>query len=155
MEKMEWRENPSKKRFDMKEKDPVQKFLKNRGCAEHVIKGGLRGLVESWEEVVQSVEKGYGLGLDDYLNDLDGRQLLEEALAVASEAEKKLLLKQIRQADKKMQELIRPTARCLWDDETARQEGWTAEKNWWYFCVPVKSGEELLEDLDESLKNSS
>ena len=66
----------------MKEKDPVGEFLRNRGCPEHVVRGGLRGLVESWEEVVRSVEEGYSLGLDDYLNDMDGRQLIEEVLHV-------------------------------------------------------------------------
>ena len=96
------------KRFDMKEKDPVGEFLRNRGCPEHVVRGGLRGLAESWEEVVRSVEEGYSLGLDDYLNDMDGRQLLDETLAVAPAGGKKNCLKQIRQADAKMKTLVRP-----------------------------------------------
>ena len=131
----------------MKEKDPVGEFLRKRGCPEHVVRGGLRGLAESWEEVVRSVEEGYSLGLDDYLNDLDGRQLLEEALAVAPAQEKKTALQRVRRADAKMQTLVRPSGRCLWGDETARQEGWTARKNWWYFSIPVNPGEELLNEL--------
>jgi len=131
----------------MKEKDPVGEFLRKRGCPEHVVRGGLRGLAESWEEVVRSIEEGYSLGLDDYLNDLDGRQLLEEALAVAPAQEKKTALQRVRRADAKMQTLVRPSGRCLWGDETARQEGWTARKNWWYFSIPVNPGEELLNEL--------
>ena len=133
----------------MGEKDPVREFLKQRGCPEHVVRGGLRGLAESWEEVVRSVEEGYSLGLDDYLNDLDGRQLLEEALAVAPAQEKKTALQRVRRADAKMQTLVRPAGSCLWGDETARQEGWTAKKNWWYFSVPVNPGEELLDELGD------
>lgn len=132
----------------MKEKDPVGEFLKKRGCPEHVIRGGLRGLAESWEEVVRSVEEGYSFGLDDYLNDMDGRQLLEEALAVAPAKEKKTTLQRVRRADAKMQTLVRPAGRCLWGDETARQEGWTAKKNWWYFYRPVKAGEDLLAEIE-------
>ena len=131
----------------MKEKDPVGEFLRKRGCPEHVVRGGLRGLAESWEEVVRSIEEGYSLGLDDYLNDLDGRQLLEEALAVAPAQEKKTALQRVRRADAKMQTLVRPAGRCLWGDKTARQEGWTARKNWWYFSIPVNPGEELLNEL--------
>jgi len=131
----------------MKEKDSVAEFLRKRGCPEHVVRGGLRGLAESWEEVVRSIEEGYSLGLDDYLNDLDGRQLLEEALAVAPAQEKKTALQRVRRADAKMQTLVRPSGRCLWGDETARQEGWTARKNWWYFSIPVNPGEELLNEL--------
>jgi hypothetical protein len=137
------------KRFDMKEKDPVGEFLRKRGCPEHVVRGGLRGLAESWEEVVRSVEEGYSLGLDDYLNDMDGRQLLDETLAAAPAEGKKNCLKQIRQADAKMKTLVRPAGRCLWGDETARQEGWTAKKNWWYFSRPIHPGEELLAEIDE------
>jgi len=133
----------------MGEKDPVREFLRQRGCPEHVVRGGLRGLAESWEEVVRSIEEGYSLGLDDYLNDLDGRQLLEEALAVAPAQEKKNALQRVRRADAKMQTLVRPAGRCLWGDDTARQEGWTAKKNWWYFSIPVNPGEELLNELGE------
>ena len=132
----------------MKDKDPVGEFLKKRGCPEHVVQGGLQVLTERWEEVVRSVEEGYRLGLDDYLNDMDGRQLIEEGLRVATAKDKRIFLKRIRQADAKMQWLVKPADRCLWSDETARQEGWTAEKNWWYFSIPNHPGEELLSDID-------
>jgi hypothetical protein len=134
----------------MNGKDPVGEFLRKRGCPEHVSRGGLRGLTENWEEIVRSVEEGYSLGLDDYLNDLDGRQLLEEVLAIASAEDRKAWLRRIHRADKKMKTIVRPAGRCLWGDETARQEGWTAEKNWWYFSIPTRSGEEILSEIDES-----
>jgi hypothetical protein len=132
----------------MQRRDPVGEFLKNRGCPEHVVKGGLQGLAERWEEVVQSVEKGYRLGLDDYLNDMDGRQLIEESLHVATTRDRREFLKRIRQADAKMQWLVKSAGRCLWSDETALQEGWTAERNWWYFSIPNHPGKELLSDID-------
>jgi len=131
-------------------KDPVGEFLRKRGCPEHVVRGGLLGLAEKWEEVVRSVEDGYSLGLDDYLNDMDGRQLIEEALRIAPARDKETVLKRLRQADAKMQWLVIPAGRCLWGDETARQEGWTAQKNWWYFSIPTRPGEELLGEIDES-----
>ena len=134
----------------MKAKDPVGEFLRKRGCPEHVVRGGLWGLVENWEAVVHSVEEGYSLGLDDYLNDMDGRQLIEEALRIAPARDKETVLKRLRQADAKMQWLVKPAGRCLWGDETARQEGWTAHKNWWYFSIPTRPGEELLGEIDES-----
>lgn len=133
----------------MQGKDPVEEFLKKRGCPEHVIRGGIRGLVGNWEEVVRAVEEGYSLGLEDYLNDMDGRQLLEEALAAASVQQRKSALTRIRRADAHMRKFVRPAGRCLWGDETARQEGWTDKKNWWYYCRPVEAGEDLLAGLDE------
>jgi len=138
------------KRFDMKTKDPVGEFLEKRGYPEHVVKGGLQGLTVNWEEVVRTVEEGYSLGLDDYLNDMDGRQLLEEVLPLAPAGDKEAVLKRIRQADAKLQWFVKPAGRCLWGDETARQEGWTANKNWWYFSIPTRPGEELLKEIDET-----
>ena len=134
----------------MKEKkDPVGEFLQTRGYPEHVVRGGLQGLTVNWEEVVRSVEEGYNLGLDDYLNDMDGRQLIEEVLPIAPAREKEPVLRRIRQADAKLQWLVKPAGRCLWGDETARKEGWTANKNWWYFSIPTRPGEELLKEIDE------
>jgi len=133
----------------MQGKDPVREFLRKRGCPEHVVRGGLQGLGEGWEEGVRSVAEGYNLGLDDYLNDMDGRQLLEEALAVAPAQEKRNILARVRKADADMRVLVRPSGRCLWGDETARQEGWTERKNWWYYGRPIEAGDELLAELDE------
>lgn len=129
--------------------DPVREFLKEKGCAEHVVEGGLRGLVENWEGVVESVKKGYDLGLDDYLNDLDGRQLLEETLAIAPMEQKEESVERVRHADELMKTLVKPAGKCLWGDEVAETEGWTAEKNWWYFTRPIHAYPELLFEIDE------
>ena len=130
-------------------KDPVSDFLKARGCPAHVIRGGLMGLIESWETIVESVEKGYSLGLDDYLNDMDGRQLIEEALGFAPEKDKKKYADRLRQADAHMKKLLSPAGRCLWGDEVAEAEGWSARKNWWYYMKPLKGGHDLLEEIED------
>ena len=125
--------------------DAVREFLKQKGAAEHVVRDGLTGLVQSWERVVESVRSGYDFGLDDYLNDMDGRQLLDEALLVV--ASERQWLDRVRRADEAMKRLVRSTSRCLWGKKNASQHGWSPEKNWWYFSVPIASGLELTEDL--------
>jgi hypothetical protein len=127
--------------------DPVREFLKRRGAAQHVVQGGLAGLVESWERVVDSVKRGYNLGLDDYLNDMDVRQLLEEAFPLTKAPETHL--ERLRRTDESMKRLLKPIRRSLWGEKTAREHGWSAEKNWWYFSVPINAGSELIEDLKE------
>ena len=58
--------------------DAVRRFLRARGSPAHVVEEGLEGLVRGWEETVERVAAGYPLDtIEDYLNDLDGRQLLE------------------------------------------------------------------------------
>jgi hypothetical protein len=134
----------------MSNPDPVRELLRERGSAAHVTEGGLPGLLESWENFVRTVEEGYTLGLDDYLNDLDVRQLLEDALAVATVAERKAAVSRLQRADEQMQAIVRPTEVCLWGDEVAEEEGWTAKNNWWYFSQPRHGDPEFLAELAEA-----
>ena len=128
--------------------DPVRVYLKTRGAAEHVVSGGLEGLVRDWEQFVRSVAEGYSLGAEDYLNDLDARQLIEEALAVAPPAQKKAVADDVRRADDLMRTLAHPVEKCLWGDDAARANGWTARRNWWYFVIPTRGDPDLLEALN-------
>lgn len=129
--------------------DAVRDFLRESGCGPHVIEKGLAGLVESWEKVVQSVDEGYSLSLDDYLNDLDSRQLLGEALAVASPSDVEKFDGRIQAADDQMRSLTTRTSICLWGDEIAEEEGWTPKKNWWYYARPIDADPDLLAEIDE------
>ncbi|MFN7947552.1 MAG: hypothetical protein U0Z53_19540 [Blastocatellia bacterium] len=129
--------------------DPVRRYLQEKGCPPGIVAGGLDGLLEQWEQIVDAVSAGYTLGLDDYLNDLDARQLLEDALAVATPAARAAVTDRVRQADAAMKSVTRPAGKCLWGDEVAEGEGWTPQKNWWYFTVPVNADPELLAEIDE------
>ncbi len=129
--------------------DTVREFLRERGCPDDVIEAGLDGLVQAWERVVGEVERGYEWGLDDYLNDLDGRQLAEDTLLVAAPEDRMVGLRRLRLADDRMKAVVRPIERCLWGDGVADGEEWTPEKNWWYFNVPRRLEGELKEDLED------
>jgi hypothetical protein len=134
--------------------DPVREFLRERSSAEHVVEGGLEGLIESWEKTVRSVEHGYSLTLDDYLNDLDARQLIAEILPVASDDQRAGVAARLTRADETMRSLTRPTPVSLWGREVAEEEGWTPEENWWYFARPIHADPELLADIDEAVGDS-
>lgn len=127
--------------------DQVEKFLRSRGCPDHIVKGGLLGLVDNWERIVHEVAEGYTLGLDDYVNDMDGRQLLEEALLVATPQHRQAAVERMTMADSLMRKVVVHFPVCLWGEQTARERGWTKENNWWYFAAPIKAGPELVTDL--------
>lgn len=137
----------------MSNHDPVRELLRERGTAAHVIEGGLPGLLESWENLVRTVEEGYTLGLDDYLNDLDVRQLLADALAVAPPKERAAYEERLQRVDEQMQALLKPGEVCLWGDEVAAEEGWTARHNWWYFSRPRYGDPEFLAELAEAVSD--
>lgn len=128
--------------------DPIRRFLRARGAADHVVDGGLEGLVADWEGTAERVERGYALGLDDYLNDLDARQIIEVVLSAMPEPDGPLLTR-LRAADERMRRATVPAGRCVWGDPPSRDP--TAERrNWWYFLVPRNPGPELARELADA-----
>lgn len=72
---------------------------------------------------MQSIANGETQYKYDYLNDLDGRQIVEEVLKVAK-------------SDQRFLSLTSPKRECLWGSKNAINHGWTREKHWWYFHRP-------------------
>ena len=127
-------------------RESVRDFLRRRGSAPHVVEGGLAGLLKGWARTAASVERGYPLTLDDYLNDLDGRQILAETLAALPGAMTPAQRERLARADARLRAATRPGP-CLWGDANAQAQGWTPRAHWWYFRHPAKPGEELAADL--------
>jgi len=129
--------------------DPVREFLEARGCPEHIVDGGLEGLLERWESAVDDVDEIYPLGLDDYLDDMDIRELIEGAILAAPPDARRAALKRLEKMDARMMKLLVPSGRCLWGSDLAEQHDWTPQRNWWYFMQPREPGPELKEDLEK------
>lgn len=127
--------------------DDLREFLRARAAPDFVVEGGLEGLIEQWQRVVQSVEEGYDGTLDDWLNDLDGRQLLHEALAAVPGVANKPRRERIAALDERMRSVTALRARCLWGDQLARRSAWTRDTHWWYWAAPKAPGEDLAADL--------
>jgi hypothetical protein len=125
----------------------TREFLRARGCPEPVVNAGAEGLIEEWERVVGQVEQGYPLGLDDYLNDLDGRELIAALMAAVSRALTPVQKRRLLAADERMRVASVPLTHCLWGDRLAAANGWDASRNWWYFARPARPGPDLAQEL--------
>ena len=128
--------------------DPVREYLRKSGASYAVVAQGLRGLVENWERVVDQVMAGYDLTLDDYLNDMDGRQLLANALELAPAEVRDAFIPRVRDADMRIRLNLVPAGRCLWGAIVAGEEGWRPEEEWWYFERPRNPGPTLARELE-------
>ena len=132
--------------------DPVREFLRERGASEPVIQGGAEALLETWERAARDIAQGYPLGLDDYLNDMDGRELLDDLIAEFPYALKPAQRTRLAAADQTVRAAVAPVSECLWGSAIASREGWTPERNWWYFNLPRSPGQEFRDDLGNSKK---
>ena len=128
--------------------DPVRDYLRRSGAPYSVVAQGLRGLVENWERVVNQVIQGYNLTLDDYLNDMDGRQMLANALDLAPVEVRDAFLPRVHDADLHIRLNLVPAGRCLWGGIVAEEEGWSEETHWWYFERPRNPGPRLRAELE-------
>ena len=128
--------------------EAVREFLRARGAPESLVSGGLDGLIAGWERVAEAVERGYPLDtLDDYLNDMDLRQLIAEVLAAVSIPAKGTLATRLQTADMRIRAALVPAERCLWGATIAAKRGWSSAHEWWYFMRPIRPGPGLRSDL--------
>jgi hypothetical protein len=107
----------------------IKKKLLAHGVPEHVIEGGAAGLIAGWRRFVESVEQGYPLGLDDYRNDLD----LRELIAVAG------LDSEVAAEDKRLRQALLPEGRPVWESDVPDA--------FWVRGYPRNASGELLSDL--------
>ena len=113
----------------------AQEWLEMRGCPEHVVKGGVDGLIKSWELTSRELAENWPVDFDDYLNDLDDRQILEEMTSQGFLDEHDL--KRVGLADHLFMGSTQDSAECVWGADNAAEKRWTKEANWWYWRKPM------------------
>ena len=99
----------------------------------------LRELIDQWAEFTADLANGYSFDRDNWLNDVDVRELILEALPMFGREEMGELALKLEQADRAFMTATREFKKCVWGKGTARKERWTPQKNWWYFRTPLRS----------------
>ena len=94
----------------------------------------LRTLIERWAQIAMEVERGYTLTFDDFLNDLDLRHRI--AKRVRKLVADVSLITTLDAADDRFRASTLVSNDCLWGEENATDEGWTPEREWYYYRTP-------------------
>lgn len=133
----------------MKNYDPVQEYLRERGCPAHVVRMGLKGLVMNWEKVVaELIFDGYRFGLRDFVNDLDRREILAGALGHLAAEVPPDLQARVATADRRFVDHTLGASRCLLDDQAVAARSLTREVDWWYYRTPRRHRPNFAKDLE-------
>lgn len=106
-----------------------------------------RALIAQWAAFVAGLTQTYSFDLDNWLNDVDIRQLIREASPMFSAAELGDHATVLHEADQHFLLATADAGKCVWGRRAARREKWTATGNWWYFRAPLRSNPELDEEL--------
>jgi hypothetical protein len=104
-------------------------YLRENGYPEHVVRAGRSGLIERWRKFVESVEKGYKMGLEDYRNDLDLRGIIA-MLGLDGE---------VQELDRRFEAMLVDRDKRVWETSPGQP--------FWDFGYPRNAHGELLEDL--------
>lgn len=107
----------------------VRSYLRDNGYPDHIVRGGLAGLIARWRQFVDEVERGYEFGLEDYRNDLDIRAIIR--LVGADD--------QVADADRRLAAMLTATHRRVWESGDSDP--------WWDFGYPRNASAQLRADL--------
>jgi hypothetical protein len=105
-----------------------------------------RALLGAWERTAATLPSGYDFGLDDWLNDLDGRRLLAAALGDDTRRAPTFRAR-LAAADRLVRAATKPFPLCLWGSKNAERHGYDRTRHWFYFVVPTRHGDEFAADL--------
>ena len=126
--------------------DGVRLYMRSRGVSDDLIDGGLDGAVDRWDVIARSA-KDYDFTLDDWLNDMDLRDIIEGALQAAGEAERAEVSRRLANADERLMKATVQTG-SIWGDAMTAAASYDPGTTWWYFRRPANPGEIMQADLD-------
>lgn len=109
----------------------VNRKLRERGVASYLLDAGREGLVSRWRTFVIEIEDGYRLGLDDYCNDLDIRQIIE-GVGLGDDPE-------VKELDRRFAAQMQHTERTVWVSEYPNA--------FWIRGYPLRLSPSMAEDL--------
>jgi hypothetical protein len=124
----------------------VRQFCIEQGFSVRVCEDGFEYLLQGWESTVSEVETGYRALFDEYLNDVDGRDIINRLLPLAEDKERAMVESRLPEIDSRFIEATVPTGTCIWGVEAAARDGLDQQQHWWYFRVPGKL--DLVEDRE-------
>jgi len=127
-------------------RDPVAEYFESRRVSEGVRRKGLRGLVADWAAIARSAAH-YNLTLYDWVNDLDLRDIIAGAMAVAPEGERHALRDALARADDAFRAETLVSARSPVHFSTSHVNEYDPARQWWYFRYTTHPGESMRADL--------
>ena len=141
----------ARKHVGQNSNDAVDMYFADRGVSAAVRSKGLRGIVAQWESIARGAEQ-FDLTLDDWLNDLDLRDIIAGAMAVVPEASVGDLRETLQRADDAFRAATVEFKQSLWDVGVEGASGRRHDRvaQWWYFRYPKRPGFSMRRELESA-----
>ncbi len=124
--------------------DPVRALLLARSCPARMVVDGFPGLITRWTEIVNQIETGYGASLDEYINDMDLRDLVSTASQLGGVSGTEL--EALHLVDARYLEETEACP-CIWGPDVEAEDGLSSE-DWWYYRRPRELTDTLRDEME-------
>lgn len=93
--------------------------------------------IEDWWRTVTKRIYDSNYLWEEYLNDLDGRDIIEQVLPHLDKKSKESVLPILKQID---DEFIANTkdSKCVWGEINEKDNNWNKKSHWYYYRLPLK-----------------
>ena len=115
--------------------DRIKAILKDN--ADVVRKDGLNYLIPAWQRFASEYAH-IESSLDEWLNDLDTRMIVENILNVLPQNERAKVEEVLKHIDDQVREKTFMINECAWGPEVEQREGYTRQRHWYYYRVNEK-----------------
>ena len=118
--------------------DTIRDYCLHRGYSRPVVDGGANYLIKKWTTLAQSLANGKLFIVDEFLNEVDGRGILNELFDLMSDSEHEAIYPSIEQADALFLQHTIDAPECLWGALNEDKYGYARAINWWYYREPIQ-----------------
>jgi len=112
--------------------DKIKAVLKDN--ADFVQKDGLNYLIPAWQRFANEYADTES-SLDEWLNHLDTRMIIENILNVLPQNERVKVEEVLKYIDDQAREKTFMVNECVWGQEVEQREHYNRQKHWYYYRV--------------------
>jgi len=115
----------------------VRRYCEEQGFSSNVREGGFDYLLHCWGRAVARVEESYRLSFYEFLNDMSARRIIDEMATYASDDEWAAVEAALPSLDARFVAATRPVETCVCGEHNAAKYGYSPDRDWWYYRVPL------------------
>ena len=127
--------------------DTAREYSRRKRYSSLVIYGTFDYLLKGWEATVRDVALEKCIMFEEYLNDMNGRKILEELIEVAGDSAPYGVKEKMWLLDSKIIPLLQPSFNCIYGNKNALKLSYLPHQHWYYFALPKFIGTEWEQNI--------
>lgn len=116
--------------------DNINKYLKEEGYPDFVVKGGMERLLKKWEMLAEDLELQKDWYDYEYINDLNSRYIIQKIIDKFPLFAEDKILARVSEVDGRIKKLLVYSGKCILSAELEREKCINRKVHWWFYGWP-------------------